>query len=452
MSTPTPVKLDFFDPEVNDCPYHAYAYLRDEAPVWKDAATGMYMISRYEDIRMILLDTKRFSNGVGNGANNTGKAIRPDDPEEAKRQAEIARQAADVQKLYEEKGWVPAPSLDARDDPNHLQMRKLFDGAFKPAAIRQLDPYVEEVAYRLVDDFIGNGTCEWVSQLAIPLPLYVIGRQVGVPDEDLPQIKVWTDAWIKRMGLMQTHEEMRWSVEMEIEGQHYFQKLFDQLRAEPDDTLLSTLVNTEVPEWGRPLTDNELHAEMFADVFVGGSETTTNALAEGIVMLIENPDVWAKLKSDPIAYLEPFCEEVLRLESPVQGLLRETVEDVELHGVTIPAGSVLNLRYAAGNRDERQFECPEEIDLDRKGLRRHLAFGVGSHHCLGAPLARREMYYGFKALVDRVERLWFVEDANDFSHHQNFFLRALKEVHVGFEPVENWSKSGADRSADTRES
>ena len=293
MTTPTPVKLDFFDPEVNDCPYHAYAYLRDEAPVWKDAATGMYMITRYEDIRMILLDTTRFSNGVGNGANNTGKAIRPDDPEEAKRQAEIARQAADVQKLYEEKGWVPAPSLDARDDPNHLQMRKLFDGAFKPAAIRELDPYVEEVAYRLVDDFIGNGTCEWVSQLAIPLPLYVIGRQVGVPDEDLPQIKVWTDAWIKRMGLMQTHEEMRWSVEMEIEGQHYFQKLFDKLRAEPDDTLLSTLVNTEIPEWGRPLTDNELHAEMFADVFVGGSETTTNALAEGIVMLIENPDVWA---------------------------------------------------------------------------------------------------------------------------------------------------------------
>ena len=127
----------------------------------------------------------------------------------------------------------------------------------------------------------------------------------------------------------------------------------------------------------------------------------------------------------------------------MQGLLRETVDDVELHGVTIPAGSVLNLRYAAGNRDERQFERPEEIDLDRKGLRRHLAFGVGTHHCLGAPLARREMYYGFKALVDRVERLWFVEGANDFSHHQNFFLRALKEVHVGFEPVESWTKSEA---------
>ena len=110
---------------------------------------------------------------------------------------------------------------------------------------------------------------------------------------------------------------------------------------------------------------------------------------------------------------------MLRLESPVQGLLRETVDDVELHGVTIPAGSVLNLRYAAGNRDERQFECPEEIDLDRKGLRR-LPLRRRLAPRLGAPLARREMYYGFKALVDRVERLWFVEGANDFSHHQNF--------------------------------
>lgn len=452
MSQSLPVKIDFFDPEVNDCPYHAYKYMRDEAPVWKDAATGMYMITRYDDIRAILLDTERYSNGVGNGANNTGKAIRPDDPEEARRQAEIAEQALAVTRLYEEKGWVPAPSLDARDDPNHLQMRRLFDFAFRPAAIRDIDGYVEEVAYRCLDDFIDKGECEWVDALAVPLPLYVIGRQIGVPEEDLPMIKTWTDAWIKRMGLMQTPEEMRWSVEMEIEGQHYFQKHFERLRAQPDDTLLSVLVNREIPEWGRPLNDNELHAEMFADMFVGGSETTTNALAEGVVMLVNNPRIWDMLQSDPAKYIEPFCEEVLRLESPVQGLLRETVADVELHGVTIPAGSVVNLRYAAGNRDDRAFDRADEIDLERKHPRRHLAFGVGSHHCLGAPLARREMYYGFKALVDRVEDIWFLEGRNDFAHHQNFFLRALKEVHIGFKAKESWTKSAAARSGDTRES
>jgi len=451
VSQSAPMKIDFFDPATNDCPYHAYQYMRDNAPVYHDAATGMYMVTRYEDIRAILLDTERYSNGVGNGANNTGKAIKPSDPEEAKRQAEIAEQAAAVTKLYEEKGWVPAPSLDARDDPNHLQMRRLFDFAFRPAAIREIDGYVEQVAYDCMAKVIDKGECEWVDAMAVPLPLYVIGMQIGVPDEDLPQIKLWTDAWIKRMGLMQTPEEMRWSVEMEIEGQHYFQKHFERLRATPDETLLSILVNREIPEWGRPLSDNELHAEMFADLFVGGSETTTNALSEGVVMLCNNKRVWDMLQSDPTKYIEPFCEEVLRLEGPVQGLLRETVVDLELHGVEIPAGSIINLRYAAGNRDERFFDKADEIDLERKHPRRHLAFGVGSHHCLGAPLARRELYYGFKALVDRVEEVWFLDGKNDFHHHQNFFMRALQEVQVGFKPIASWEKSVALRSEDTRE-
>ena len=247
-----------------------------------------------------------------------------------------------------------------------MQMRRMFDHAFRPSAIKEIDPYVEHVAYKLIEDFLGDGRCEWVSQYAVPLPLYVIGRQVGVPDEDLPRIKGWTDKWIKRMGLMQTDEEAEESVLAEIEAQHYFQPMFEQLRREPEDTLLSTLVNREIPEWGRPLNDNELHAEMMADLFVGGSETTTNALAAGVILLIEHPEVWEQLNSDPAKYLPTFCEEVLRVESPVQGLLREAAQDIELHGVEIPAGSILMLRYAAGNRDERMFECPADIDLERK--------------------------------------------------------------------------------------
>jgi cytochrome P450 len=234
---------------------------------------------------------------------------------------------------------------------------------------------------------------------------------------------------------MQTEEEMRWSVEMEIEAQHYFHKRFEELRESPDDTLLSILVNREIAEWGRPLNENELQAEMMADLFVGGSETTTNALAAAVVLLIEHPEIWEALKQDPDKHIPTFIEEVLRLESPVQGLLREAAADVELHGVTIPAGAVLNLRYAAGNRDGRQFDCPAEIDLERDKPHRHLAFGLGTHHCLGAPLARREMYYGFKALVDRVDEMWFLDGANTFEFHQNFFLRALKEVRIGFRPA-----------------
>jgi cytochrome P450 len=233
--------------------------------------------------------------------------------------------------------------------------------------------------------------------------------------------------------MMQTEEEERWSIEMEIEAQHYFQAIFERLRAEPDDTLISDLVNTPVPGWGRTLTDEELHAEMMADTFVGGSETSTNALSAGVMLLIENPGVWDRLKEDPAKWVTVFAEEVLRLEGPVQGLMRVATRDVELHGVTIPAGAIINMRYAAANRDDRQFEQPDRLDLDRENVRSHLAFGFGVHHCLGAPLARRELILGFTALVERLDDLAYADGSPpDLEYQPNFCLRALKSLPITF--------------------
>ena len=267
---------------------------------------------------------------------------------------------------------------------------------------------------------------------AIPLPLIVIGHQVGVPEEDIWKIKAWTDAWVQRLGMMQTEEEAIWSTEMEIEAQHYFQPIFERLRQTPDDSLLSDLVNTEIPEWGRTLTDEELHAEMMADTFVGGSETSTNAISAGVMLLIQQPDQWDILKSDPDRYLPVLVEEILRLEGPVQGLFRETAEDIELHGVAIPKGSVINVRYAAANLDDTMFETPEKLNLERENSRQHLAFGFGTHYCMGAPLARREILLSFKVLLERIDEMWFLDGLNDFRHHPNFCLRALRELHIGF--------------------
>lgn len=425
---------NFFEPDTNDCPYHAYARLREEEPVWRDPMTGMYWLTRYEDIRAASLDAKRFTNRIGNGAGSTERGMRPDDPERAEQLRKELELEAELAGLYEEKGWPTTPTLSGRDEPDHMAVRRLFDHAFRPKRVKDLDPYVEQLANQLFDEFLDAGRCDWVTQYAVPLPLYVIGRQMGVPEEDMQQIRAWTDAWVQRMGLMQTPEERRWSAEQEIEAQQYFQQKYDELREQPNDSLLSELVNTTVADWGRKLSDNELHSEMMADLFVGGAETSTNALSGGMMLLIQRPAVWEQLTSDPERYLEPFVEEVLRIESPVQGLLRETAEDVELHGVTIPAGSAVCLRYGAGNRDERHYDDPVEIDLDRKQNRKHLAFGVGTHHCLGAPLARRELYYGFKVLVERVESMRFVEGENDFRFAPNFFLRGLKHLQVEFTP------------------
>lgn len=413
----TPDDFDFTDPDVQDCPYEAYRALRDQAPVYRDPRTGQYVITRFEDLRQVLLDTENF----GNGGRRAADA------------ASLSERQKRMLAVYEEKrGWLPEPTLAARDDPNHRQMRAMFDKAFRPGKIKQLDPFVESTANRLFDAFIDDGRCDWVRQFAVPLPLIVIGHQMGVKEEDIWFIKRATDAWVRRFGQMLSEEEERACIEAEIEAQHYFKKVFDRLREQPDDTLLSDLVNTEIPEWGRTLTDGELQAEMMSDTFVGGSETSTNAIAEGVKILIEQPDVWARLKSDPDTHLRTFVEEVLRLESPVQMLGRVALNDVEMHGVTIPRGASIGTRYAAANRDERRFERPDEVDLERGNPMAHLTFGAGVHYCLGAPLARRELYYGFRTLAERIDEMWFAPGKNDFRHHPHLFLRALKELHIEF--------------------
>jgi cytochrome P450 len=170
---------------------------------------------------------------------------------------------------------------------------------------------------------------------------------------------------------------------------------------------------------------------MMADTFVGGSETTTNALSGGIKLLIEHPAEWERLKSDPEKYLPVLVEEVLRLESPVQALFRNTTVEMTMHGVDIPAGSMVSIRYASANRDEAMFGDAPEFRLDRTDGRTHLAFGHGVHHCLGAPLARRELLHGFRAVVERIDEMWFIDGANDFAIAPNYSLRALENLHVG---------------------
>lgn len=415
-----PVSVDevtLADVEVLECPYPTYALLREQAPVFKDPVTGIYVVTRYEDQRKLALDYANFSN------------FRPSNDH-----ANLTGAARAAYERFVEFGWVPGASLAARDDPEHKQMRSIFDQAFRPKRINAMDPEVRDLAYSLMDDLLQQGQCEYVSQFAVPLPLIIICRQMGADDAHIWQIKEWTDAWIRSVGFGLTEAELLKYTDKEIEAQHYFQAIFERLRAEPDGSLLSDLVNTEVPGWGRTLTDNELHAEMMQDTFVGGSETTTNAMSAGIMLLADNPDIWTKLKSDPERYLKTFCDEVVRLESPAQGMMRTALNDYTLHGVTIPRGAQVDLRFASGNRDPAVFDNPDAIDLNRKNAGAHLGFSTGTHYCLGAPLARRELYWGFKAFVDNVAEFRLTPRRNTLRHLPNYSLRILKELHIEFTP------------------
>ena len=406
------------DPEVLECPFPTSDVLLEEAPVWIDPLTGMYIVSKYDDLREVLKDKETFSNWR---ASNSYE--------------HMSEQERMAYHLFEKKGWVPGASLAGRDDPEHKEMRRIFDQAFRASRIKELDTDVEALAYRLVDEWIDDGHCEFMKQFAWPLPLIIICQQMGAPEEDTWKIKEWTDAWIKGRGFGLTDEEVIWCTEMEIEAQHYFQKVFEQLRQKPENTLLSDLVNTVIPEWGRPLTDNELHAEMMQDTFVGGSETTSNAIGAGMMLLAKNPNIWDQLKSDPEKYLRTFCEEVVRLEGPVQGLTRLATKDTEIGGVPVPKGSIVCVRYGAANRDPEHFECPHEINLERKNAGSHLGFSSGTHHCLGAPLARRELYWSFKVITEKIDEVWLAPEKNNLRHLPNYMLRIMKDLYIEFKPA-----------------
>jgi cytochrome P450 len=415
-----PPAVNLFDTELQQCPYDAYRTLRDEAPVFNIPGTDIWVVTRYDDVRRVLTDPVAFPSSSDDTPFRAGDGT--------------VERGMKVAERFEAKGWIPARTLNGRDDPNHKQMRAMFNEAFKPSRIKEIDPRVEALAYELIDAFLPDGRCEWVSEFAVPLPLYIICEQMGAPRADAWKIKRWTDAFFQRISFMLPEDRHLEMVDREIEAQHYFQPIFERLREAPDESLISVLVNTVIPEWGRPLNDNELHAEMMADTFVGGSETTTNALAAGMKLLIENKDVWRQLKGDPDRYMKTFVEEIVRLESPVQSLMRFVAKDVDIGGTTIPAGAIVNVRFAAANRDERVFECPEKLDLERPRAGSHMGFGSGTHHCLGAPLARRELTWGFTAVVDRFEDMWFAEGKNDFAIRPHFLLRSMEALHIEFEP------------------
>ncbi|MFT7221043.1 MAG: cytochrome P450, partial [Candidatus Azotimanducaceae bacterium] len=153
--------INFLDYKLQNCPYHAYEMLRDDAPVWVDPVTGFYVVTRFEDIRAILLDPKNFSNDMRGGQGGSRDRL---DNDRAER----------MNALYEEKGWVPGATLAGRDDPNHKQMRAMFNEAFRPKKIEGMDAFVRDTAYKLIDAFVDQGHCDWIEQYAVPLPLIVI--------------------------------------------------------------------------------------------------------------------------------------------------------------------------------------------------------------------------------------------------------------------------------------
>ena len=288
-----------------------------------------------------------------------------------------------------EKGFRPLNTLVTSDPPNHLRYRRLVEVALGAFSVRRMHDSIAATIARLIDAFAARGQCDFQQEFALRLPVAVIADLLGLSSADEPLIQRASDATVTMADArMITHEQLLECHKVQIDTQRHFQTHIDAVRRQPNESLLSHLVHAQVADTER-LSDRELHSVLQA-LFVGGNDTTPAGIGNSVLLLCRQTELQDRLRGDGDA-IAKFVEEALRLESPVQGLYRFAKVDTELGGVRIPAGSALNVRYAAANRDEKVFANPQRADLDRKGLRNHMAFGAGIHYCAGANLARLEI-------------------------------------------------------------
>lgn len=401
-------------PDLLRCPALLNKRLRDEAPVFKDPSSGIYFISRFKDVVAMSQDPKIFSSVMG-GA--TTRAVESSEPEIVKIMAE---------------GYADVPTMLTQDPPLQRRYRKFVDGVFAPSALNALSPMIESISHELIDHFGEKSECEFLSEFGVPLPLTVIASQIGAPIEDLPKLRLWTEAFIDNLSQQGGLAGRIKTAKSIIEFQHYFISRLEERRAEPRDDILSKIVNASI-EGDQPLNNGEC-LSMLNQILVAGNETTGAAMAQGILLLIENTDQYQLILDNPSPQtISNFVEEVLRVSSPSANMYRRTTQDVELHGVHIPENSICFARFASANQDDHQFQDALRFDITRDNLKSHVAFGKGVHHCLGAALARREMNIGFKVLFERVENFRLHSNNESPEFMPNALLHGLEKLDIAFD-------------------
>jgi cytochrome P450 len=367
------------DPEVLANPYPLYQRLRTEAPVHWDPFLHAWVVTRYVDVVRVLHD---FS------------ADRTPTPEQLERinLSAISPIAA-----------VMVKQMLFLDAPAHTRLRSLASGAFTPARVRVLRSHIQQIADTLIDAAMADQRREMdiIAEFAEPLPAIVTAEMLGVPISDHRQLKDWTAVFAEMLGNFQHNPDHVPKVLRALEEMlEYFRERVRELRAHPREGLINSLLTAEIN--GDRLTEEEVIANSIVTM-VGGQETTTNLIGNGVLTLLRHPTEMQRLRDDP-ELIPSAVEELLRYESPSQHTARLAHKDVELGGRKIRKRDAVIVVMGAANRDPERFPDPDRLDLARKD-NRHLAFGWAAHFCFGAALARIEGQVSFDTILRRMPHL-----------------------------------------------
>lgn len=389
------------DPEVLANPYPLYRRLREDDPVHWDPYLHAWVVTRYEDVITVL---HRFN------------ADRTPTPEKLA--------ALEMSQL------TPIAELLVRqmlflDQPEHGRVRRLAAVAFTPRRVAKLREHIKQIAVTLVDRVSKADRFDVMSTVANPLPAIVTAEMLGVPTSDHELLKNWSQDFAEMLGNFQHNPGRAGKVLNSVQEMvAYFEAAVERESEQPTDGLINALTTAEVD--GDRLSRDEIVANVIVTM-VGGQETTTNLIGNGLLTLLRAPDELNRLRSTP-ELIESAVEELLRYESPSQHTARIAPHGAVLGHVEIPAGNAVIAVMGAGNRDPARFPDPDRLDLGRED-NRHLAFGWAAHFCFGAPLARIEGQIAFETLLDRFPKLSLAPDA-PIEWRPNLGLRGLTALHV----------------------
>jgi cytochrome P450 len=371
-----PVVFDPYSNDYFDMPFETYRRMRDEAPVYYSEKYGFWALTRYEDVSAAVKDYETFSSAKGVTL-------------------EIAKAALE--------GGTDSPMgkiIISLDPPEHERMRKLVNRVFTPRAVTKLESTVRETIDKFVSQ-LDPTSFDAVADFAALFPVEIITAMLGVPAEDRQQLRLWLDKGLERDGGNISDEGM----DAILKSAAYYYELIQQRRAEPQDDMISGLIEAEIIEDGEARRLDDIEITGFCTMLGGaGAETVTKLVGNAVVVFADNPDQWQSLRENRDKIPAAF-EELLRYEGPSQYQIRTTTRDVTLHGTTIPANQVVMLINGAASRDERFFPDADRFDIDReRKVGYNLNFGYGIHSCLGAALARMEGRMALDTLLDLIPR------------------------------------------------
>jgi len=397
-------------------PYAFYKMLRDDYPVYQ-LANGIYCISRYEDIVNVARDTDRFS------SKHQGAMLRL-------QPWQSIAELSDKLDALGDRGVLPSGVLATADPPEHRRDRKIGQSVLNPSVIKSLEGEVESLAREMMNEFLSGGKVEFMNQFAWRLPMRLVIRILGLPEEDLPTVKRGCMSAISLLSGSATRAELLQTAAVSQGFFRYCWRDYLKAKRQPGDHLVARFA-AAAADPTNDFTDQHAVSAMH-QLLIAGSDSSATTMGNAVKMMLENPEIERQLRDDP-EMIPAFVEEVLRLDSAFQGHFRWTKTDCELHGVPLPQGSRIFLMWASGNRDERFWDNPETIEIGRKNGRKHLTFGHGVHGCLGRELARMEIRIVLRELLARTRKLRIVGDAPFIA---SMFARTLVQLPLEFSVAE----------------